>query len=170
MKLDELLAFLKKKDIQTWFDLGLFMDQFREEKEYPPIRFTGSYDDFKEHVRKGGIGFLTFHYMVDGVTVEVNKYASLMRRNIPGAPIHYIAGTIDSKTAPLINEEYQKHVIPEIAGFDEWELYRSFYFTKLERGSEPYNELIIQLWDKPLLSLKSWVDTSRSMGSICSIF
>jgi len=151
MKLDELLAFLKEKDIQTWFDLGLFMDRFREEKEYPPVRFTGSYDDFKEHVRKGGIGFLTFHYMVDGVTVEVNKYASLMRRNIPGVPIHYIAGAIDSKTAPLISEEYKKYVIAEIAGFDEWELYRDFYFTKLERGSDQYNELIIKLWAQTLL-------------------
>ncbi len=151
MKLDELLAFLQEKNIQTWFDLGLFIDRFREEKEYPSVRFNGSYDEFKEHVRKGGIGFLTFHYMVDGVTVEVNKYASLMQRNIPGAPIHYIAGTIHSKTASIINEEYEKHVISEMAGFDEWELYRDFYFTRLERGSPPYNELIRKLWSQTLI-------------------
>ena len=42
--------------------------------------------------------------MVDGVTVEVDKYASLMRRNIPGIPIHYIAGKIHSKTVPIHTE------------------------------------------------------------------
>jgi len=154
MSLDELLALLGNEHIDTWFDLGLLLDRFRENHEYPSVSFTGTYEDFKEHVRKGGIGFLTFHYMVDGVTVEVDKYASLIRRNIPGVPVHYIAGKIHSKTAPFINGEYEQYVIPEMAGFDEWELYRDFYFTKLERGSTAYNELIRKLWRQTLLIIE----------------
>ena len=94
MKLNELLGFLQAEKIETWFDLGLFIDRFKEQQDYPPISFRGSYDEFKEQLRKGGIAFLTFHYMVDGVTVEVDKYASLVKRNIPGITIHYIAGEI----------------------------------------------------------------------------
>jgi len=151
MSLDELLAFLNNEPIHTWFDLGLFIDRFRENQDYPSIRVSGSFEDFKDEVRRGGIGFLTFHYMIDGVTVEVDKYASLLRRNIPGVKVHYIAGSIHSKTAPLINEEYEQHVIPELAGFDEWELYRDFYFNRLERGSPKYNELILKLWKQTLI-------------------
>jgi hypothetical protein len=151
MRLDELLAYLKNEQVNTWFDLGLFLDRFKENKDYPPIRFSGSYEDFKEDVRKGGIAFLTFHYMVDGVTVEVDKYASLVRRNIPGVTVHYIAGEIHSKTAPVINEEYEQYLIPELAGFDDWDLYRDFYFNRLERGSPKYNQLIVKLWDQTLV-------------------
>ena len=97
--MDKLLAFLFEEDIETWFDLGLFLDRFKEEQVYPSIQKEGGYEDFKEEIRKGGVAFLTFHYMVDGVTVEVDKYASLIRRNIPGIPIHYIAGEIHAKTA-----------------------------------------------------------------------
>ena len=37
-----------------------------------------------------------------------------------------------------------------LMGFDDWELYRDFYFTKLERGSKEYNTLIIKYWDQVL--------------------
>ena len=110
MKVAELLAVLGKEKVETWFDLGLFLDRFREERDYPSIRLEGTYEEYKERLRTGGVAFLTFHYMVDGVTVEVDKYAALMRRNIPGIPIHYIAGEIHSKTAPLI----QKDVIQKV--------------------------------------------------------
>jgi len=151
MKLDELLAKLKEETIETWFDLGLFLDKLKEEQAYPNIQRDGSYDDFKEELRTGGIALLTFHYMVDGVTVEAEKYASLIRRNFPGIPIHYIAGRIHSKTAPFIHKDYKQKEIPELAGFDDWELYRDFYFSKLERGSSVYNQLIRKLWQQTLV-------------------
>jgi len=110
MNVEKLLAFLKGEHIETWFDLGLFLDRFKEEQAYPPIQREGNYDDYKEELRCGGVAFLTFHYMVDGVTVEVDKYASLMRRNIPGIPVHYIAGEIDRKTAPVIKKENMQKV------------------------------------------------------------
>jgi len=150
MKVNELLAFLRGKNIETWFDLGIYLDQFKEEKEYPSFQREGNYDAFKEELRTGGVAFLTFHYMVDGVTIEVDKYASLIRRNVPGIPIHYIAGEIHSKTAPFIEKDYKQKVIPELAGFEAWELYNDFYFEKLERGGTVYNELIRKLWKQTL--------------------
>ena len=150
MKVAELLDVLGKEKVETWFDLGLFLDRFREERDYPSIRLEGTYEEYKERLRTGGVAFLTFHYMVDGVTVEVDKYAALMRRNIPGIPIHYIAGEIHSKTAPLIQKDVIQKVIPDLAGFNQWELYRDFYFTRLERGGPVYNELIRKLWKQTL--------------------
>ncbi|MGM0473960.1 MAG: hypothetical protein ACQERV_07435, partial [Bacteroidota bacterium] len=71
MELEELLSLMREEKIITWFDLGLFIDRFRENQTYPPVRFEGTYDIFKEHLRKGGIAFITYHFMVDGVTMEV---------------------------------------------------------------------------------------------------
>ena len=159
MILKELLALLEKQKIETWFDLGLFIDRFKENQDYPPIRYQGGFEAYKEELRKGGIAFITFHYMVDGVTVEVNKYASLFRRNIPGIPVHMVAGEIHAKTTGLIDSEFTKHEIPEIRGFDKWVLYNDFYFTRLERGSESYNLLIKKLWEQTLLIV-------RKLGSV----
>ncbi len=154
MKLDDLLAKLKGETIKTWFDLGLFLDRCQEEQDIPHVRRRGSYEDFQEELINGGIALLTFHYMVDGVTVEAEKYASLLRRNIPGVPIHFIAGKIHSKSVPFIQAEDRQKVIPELAGFDDWELYRDFYFNKLDRGSREYNELIQKLWQQTLIIIE----------------
>ena len=150
MKVDELVAKLKRETLDTWFDLGLFLDRIKEDQPYPNLVQEGSFVKLKADVRKGGIGLLTFHYMVDGVTVEAEKYASLLRRNIPGAPIHYIAGKIHNKTAPINHQDYKQKVIPELQGFDDWELYQDFYFTKLERGGPVYNTLIRKFWQQTL--------------------
>ena len=93
---DSLLENLKAESITTWFDLGLFLDRVKEERSLPPLTFEGRYDDFKKHLKNGGIAFITYHYMVDGVTVEVEKYAELISRNIPGIPVHYIGGAFKS--------------------------------------------------------------------------
>lgn len=150
MKVDELLLKLKRESLDTWFDLGLFLDRIKEEQSYPNVVLDGSFEELKESIGSGGVALLTFHYMVDGVTVEAEKYASLLKRNIPGVPIHYIAGKIHTRTAPFIHLDYKQKVIPELQGFDDWELYRDFYFSKLERGGAVYNELILKLWQQTL--------------------
>jgi hypothetical protein len=151
MTLNELLALLKSEKVKTWFDLGLFIDRFKEEQPYPSVIQEGSYNDFLEGLRRSGVGFLTFHYMVDGVTIEVNKYASLFRRIIPGIPVHFIAGKILQETEAIISGEFRQHVIQEMTGFDDWPFYRDFYFNRLERGSEAYNALIRKLWNQTLV-------------------
>jgi len=150
MNVGELISFLRGEKIETWFDLGLFLDRFKEEQEYPSIQLAGIFDEFREGIRRGGLAFLTFHYMVDGVTVEVDKYAALMRRNIPGVPIHFIAGKIKSEEAPYLEQDYKLKEIPELGGFNAWDLYHDFYFVHLERGGTIYNELITKLWVQTL--------------------
>ena len=134
MSVDGLLKKLKDENIQTWFDLGLFIDRFKEESPVPSFVFSGRYDDFKKTIKTGGVAFITYHYMVDGVTVEVEKYAELFRRNIPGVPIHYIAGSFKSKSETLIHKSYSTCEIPILKGFDDWALYNDFFNTDLERG------------------------------------
>ena len=34
--------------------------------------------------------------------------------------------------------------------FDDWDLYKDFFFTKWERGSKEYNALIIKFWKQVL--------------------
>ncbi len=146
-----LLDTLRNEQINTWFDLGLFIDRFKEVKGWSSPAFEGSsYEDFKETLREGGIAFLTFHYMVDGITVEVEKYAELVSRNIPAIPVHYIAGNFREKADALIDERYYKKEIPSLAGFNEWDLYEDFYFKRMERGSKTYNALIRKLWNQTL--------------------
>ena len=154
MSVNDLLKLLKNEKIKTWFDLGLFIDRFREHRPLPPVQFNGTYSEFKKEISKGGMAFITFHYSVDGVTVEIGKYAKIFANNFKNAPIHYISGIIHPEADELIHPNAKKHVINEIQGFDDWDLYKDFFFIKLERGSKEYNELIVKFWNQVLLIVK----------------
>jgi glycosyltransferase involved in cell wall biosynthesis len=145
-----LLELLRKEEITTWFDLGLFVDRFKEQNEISERSVVESYSEFIKRINDGGIGFITFHYMVDGVTVETGKYASLFEMNFPGMPIHFIAGAFRNRSESFIKSGYKRKTISELKGFNEWDLYEDFFMEELERGSEKYNELIYNLWEQTL--------------------
>ena len=41
--------------------------------------------------------------------------------------------------------------LDELASFDEWPLYKYFFYRKLERGSKIYNDLILKFWSEVLI-------------------
>lgn len=162
--IETLLGALKKEKIRTWFDLGLFIDRFREEHEQQDRSVPERFEDFTGRMGKGGIGFVTFHYMVDGVTVEIGKYASQFEKLFPGIPVHYIGGRFRNKSETIIPGKYKKHRIFELAGFNEWNLYEPFFMQELERGSDSYNALIVAFWEQTLRILKKLGSYVREQG------
>lgn len=148
-KIDDLVGELKKQDIQTWFDLGLFIDRFKE--RHSAAAFKDDFKVFGDHLEKGGIAFLTFYFTIDGITVETEKYAKIFKKIYPNIPIHYIAGEIKPEADELIHKVAFKKVIKEMDGFDNWPLYDDFFKIKMERGSTEYNDLILKFWDEVLV-------------------
>ena len=138
---------LRSEKIETWFDLGLFLDRVRDQP--PKAFFNGNLMKFNRHVEKGGIGMVTFYYNIDGITVEANKYAKILKNIYHDVPIHYIAGEIHPRAEHLIDSPHQKE-IKELNGFDNWPLYATFFKEKLERGSAAYNQLITDFWEETL--------------------
>ncbi len=148
-KVDSILASLRNQDINTWFDLGLFMDQFKEQKS--KSGFKKGAKSFHNHLEKGGIGFITFYFSIDGITVETEKYTKTFRKIYPNIPVHYIAGEIKPEADELIPSYASKKVIKELDGFDNWSLYNDFFNVKMDRGSTAYNELIGKFWNDVLV-------------------
>ena len=148
-KIDDILNELRKQEIQTWFDLGLFIDRFKDKKSIS--EFKGDAKFFDSNLEKGGIAFLTFYFTIDGITVETEKYAKTFKNIYPNIPIHFIAGEIKQEADELIPEGAFKKVIPEMEAFDAWPLYDDFFRIKMERGSKEYNSLIGKFWEEVLV-------------------
>ena len=148
-RIKNILQELEKEKINTWFDLGLFIDRFKEKKI--KSSFEGDAKEFDQYLEKGGIAFITFFYTIDGITVETEKYAKTFKNIYPDIPIHFIAGEIKEEADELIPKTAFKKVIPEMEAFDAWPLYKDFFQIKMERGSEAYNELIGKFWKEVLV-------------------
>lgn len=151
VSVNEMLSQLKEQKINTWFDLGIFIDKVREEKPLPTVNFHGSYEKWTEDLSDSAMAFITYMYAIDGVTIEVEKYIKVFKNNFPNIDIHCLAGEIFDESEKIIPRYVKRHEIKEMASFDEWPLYKDFFFNKLERGSKSYNELILKYWDEVLL-------------------
>jgi len=144
-----ILKELHDEKIETWFDLGLFIDRFKEKKS--KAGFHGEAKSFDASLTKGGMAFLTFYFTIDGITVETDKYAKTFKNIYPNIPIHFVAGDIKQEADELIPKDAFKKVIPEMEAFDAWPLYNDFFKIKMERGSEAYNNLIGKFWKEVLV-------------------
>ncbi len=74
-KMTSILNELKNEKINTWFDLGLFIDKFKDQNS--KSEFKGDPNSFDVNLEKGGIAFLTFYFTIDGITVETEKLKSM---------------------------------------------------------------------------------------------
>ena len=154
MTIDQVLTQLHEEKINTWFDLGLFIDKFKEDRKIPNKEFNGSFGSFRSKIGKGGLAFITYQYAVDGVTIEIEKYAKIFQSFLHEVPIHLITGEVYPEAKKIIKRSYHLHELKELRGFDDWPLYKDFYFTKLERGGSTYNRLIHQFWQEVLVIIE----------------
>ncbi|NOU61566.1 phosphodiester glycosidase family protein [Marinifilum caeruleilacunae] len=151
MTTTEMMDVLRSEKINTWFDLGLFIDRFKENKSIPVVEFNKSFENFKADINKKGIAFITFYFSIDGVSIEVEKYAKTFRNSLgKDTPVHYIAGKFYPEASKIMNPGTKTCTIEEMQAFDDWDLYKDFFFTKLERGSKEYNALIVKFWEQTL--------------------
>ncbi|RKZ96470.1 MAG: hypothetical protein DRQ43_04275, partial [Gammaproteobacteria bacterium] len=146
---EQLLNELNQKHINTWFDLGLYIDQLRDQLP----AFEHIPDDFDSFVSQlgQGIAFISFDFGIDGVSMEVSKYAKAFEQINEQTKVHFIAGTFKKNHQTIIENRWSKHEILHSDGFNGCSTYTDFFETTLARGSKEYNQLIEELWQQTLL-------------------
>ncbi|HIN39826.1 MAG TPA: hypothetical protein EYM84_06105, partial [Flavobacteriales bacterium] len=123
MNIEKLLHILSQEKVDTWFDLGLLIDKIKEDgysfsnthkqksgsfvRQAPVIR-SNTFDQFKKKLSGTGIAFITYHFSVDGVTVEIQKYAKALKSFLPDLPIHFVSGGFMPEADCFIDKSVQR--------------------------------------------------------------
>ena len=144
-----MLEQLRAERVESWFELGLLIDRLREDRPVPAATAPSDFRDFRRELQRG-IGLVTFDFGVDGVSVEIAKYAGALQALAPDARIHYIAGHFSQHAGRIIDGDAQWHVVEAMDGFRDDTMYRGFFARKLERGGAAYNHLIRLFWHEAL--------------------
>ena len=145
------MSILQDETIRTWFDLGLFIDRLKENREQMAAQFSGSYDEYLTLLGEGGIALITFDYSIDGASMEIEKYAKILYSIFGDFPLHFAGGKFHEKGELLIPPGVRRFQLDELASFDDWPLYEYFFYKRLERGNEAYNDLILKFWTEVLV-------------------
>lgn len=146
----ELLSILKEEKIETWFDLGLFLDRIKQHRQPFSLKYRKSFKEFTRNLEQGTIAFLTFQYAVDGVSIEIAKYSKVLRSRFPSTSQCYISGDFRNDSHKVVPSDVDTYELMNAKAFGDWPLYTSFFFRDLNRGSDTYNRLIKELWKDTL--------------------
>ncbi|MGL1933095.1 MAG: glycosyltransferase [Desulfotalea sp.] len=105
------------------------------------------------------IAFITFNYGIDGVTIEIAKYAQclaeLFKQEESSPPIHFIGGNFFQQADQVIPKNAPRLKIPHFDGWDKWQQGRWFqklFFEPMPSDSSLSNKIATEIWHQALTS------------------
>ena len=160
---------LKDANIKTWFDLGLFLDKIKlkqQENLRNQVQERKENQSLSNDLLKKRIAFLTFEYCIDGVCIEISKYVKAFEKIYKEVNFHFIGFNFSRQTDNLLETKLssKKHIIFNHGSFDEWASYNDFFFKKMNRGDESYNQLIKNFWQETLDIIEQLLDIFENNG------
>lgn len=156
----EMIKKLKNYDPKNWTDISLSLADIKENA--PPIEQFRR-DEFFEKVRTG-VAFWTFDLGIDGVSIEISKYAQCLYDILSDekkAVIHYVSGDFHPQADNIIKPEWKKHRISGANGWSKWD--RGIWFEKLfyqdmKENSKISHKMTVEIWNQA-------VDLTKKLGT-----
>ncbi|MCK5852845.1 hypothetical protein KAH27_07425 [bacterium] len=100
-----------------------------------------------------GVAFVTYNYGIDGVTIEISKYArcleNLSSNSEKYIPIHLIGGGFLEHSESVIKSRWHRLEIPDFDGWDKWDngkWFKKLFYEDMPEGSDKSNALAQEIW------------------------
>jgi len=139
---------LSDRKVESWDDINGVLDELARKPLAVPD------EDFARRLA-GGIAFLTFDFGIDGVTIEIAKYATCLEqelRNRGVEPvIHCIAGDFHRSAGQVLAERWHRKRIDQANGWSKW--HGGKWFDRMFRADMPANsaesgEVAREIWQQ----------------------
>jgi len=135
-----------------WGDISNLLNQIRKQQKCELISAgTNPLEVFAK-----GTAFLTFSYGIDGVSIEISKYAQILTDLLVpfGKPsIHLIGGKFYRHAKSVLSPEWHRHQMGGIDGWDKWEggkWFDALYKKDMKAHSEESNLLAGEIYKQAL--------------------
>lgn len=104
-----------------------------------------------------GTAFLTFDYGVDGVSIEIAKYAQSLEALYKGAGeanIHLIGGDFYPQADTVMNPKWQRFQIEGINGWSKWaegKWFGKLFYKEMPEGSSVSDSLAMEMYTQAVI-------------------
>jgi hypothetical protein len=137
---------------KNWNDISSILIDVKENS--PPFKQL-SQTEFLKRLRKG-IAFFTYDFGIDGVSIEISKYAQSLQDILSSekkALIHFIAGGFHPQAESIIKPEWKRHYISGVNGWLKWDKgkwFKKLFFQDMKENSEISNKIAIEIWNQAI--------------------
>jgi hypothetical protein len=136
--------------IETWDDISVFLDQIAA------IPDTVEHEDraaFRELVSRGA-AFYTYDYGIDGVSIEITKYAQCLEHlfgpcHEGGIPLSFIGGDFYDKADIVLKPYWKRYQIEGMNGWSKWDdgkWFSKLYYEDMPEGSDVSHAMAHEIW------------------------
>ncbi len=147
---DHMQAAMASATIGEWEDVSSFLDEACAAA--PPIQ-SRERREFRDEVAKGA-AFYTYDYGIDGVSIEITKYAQCLENLFGsaengGIPLHFIGGDFYDKADIVLKPYWKRHGIDGMNGWSKWlggEWFAKLYYEDMPEGSETSRAVAQEIW------------------------
>ena len=143
---------LEKFNPQNWKDIDDILTQVKKSSESAPEPVTSS---FPEEI-KNGIAFITYDYGIDGVSIEMSKYAMSLQNFVfknTEPKIHFIGGDFYQQAETIIKPEWKRFKLTGSNGWAKWEnalWYNQLFNEDMPQNSQKSDDLAKEIWKQAL--------------------
>ena len=152
---------LNSVDPRSWEDIDRVLSEIRQSS--PPLQTSGL-PEFLESLRKG-IAFVTYDYGIDGVSIEISKYAQSLQdilSNGQKTDIVFIGGDFFPQADSVLKPEWKRFRIEGFNGWAKWDggkWFAKLFYEELPEDSRASNLLATEIW-------KQAITLSEKLGRI----
>jgi len=123
-------------EVKTWKDIDLVIEKTKTSS--PPAKLTPK------------IAFITFNYGIDGVSIEISKYARCFEQIFgEDTEIHLIGGQFFDNADAVLKKRWKRLTIPNFDGWDKWDggkWFDKLYYSDMPEGSEFSSEMAVEIF------------------------
>ena len=145
---------LKKTKVSNWGDIDRLLNQFEVMPEPETSISEGAYSSAQSG---RGVAFVTYDFGIDGVSIEISKYArileSLLSEPSDDFAVHFISGGFTSKADTVIAPRWKRLLVPDFNGWSKWDggkWYEQLYLRDMQDGSPHSDALAAEIWAQAL--------------------
>jgi len=131
-----------------WEDISNLLNQIRNKKK--PALISLGENPLK--LFANGVGFITFGYGIDGVSIEISKYAHILNNlfaQFGNSSIHMIGGKFYPQAKSVLSPEWNRFEMDGIDGWDKWEngkWFDALFRAEMKSYSEGSNLLTNEIY------------------------
>ena len=146
----QMMEILQKQIPSNWNDISALLTQFS--KKGPEIEKYNR-ENFLALVRNG-LAFWTFDFGIDGVSIEIAKYAQCLQEILgkkQPAKIHFLAGDFHPQADNVLKSDWRRHQIERANGWDKWDQgiwFKKLFYQEMPENSQISQEMAVEIWNQ----------------------
>ncbi|MDD5698841.1 MAG: glycosyltransferase [Victivallaceae bacterium] len=140
--LENILAYAK---VKCWKDISAVLDQLQAASGSVPELNKKEFSS----LLAGGAAFVTYDFGIDGVSIEIAKYAAVLEQLFPGIPLHFIGGDFHDKADVVLKDHWHRFKLDGFNGWDKWfdgKPFARLFQEAMPEGSAESGRMAREIW------------------------